>query len=277
MIYDSAEGGKVKLTGLSKASRLLPAKRHQLILQFAREHGVLSISDLARELDVSEMTIRRDLDTLEKTGHIERKFGGAVLVEQAPQEISYKTRLVTNKIKKDAIGRLAATFVQDGNTVAIDASTTGLALARQLVARRQLTIVTNGLDLAQELRFSQVKVMLLGGWVRPMRDSIVGPWTLQTLENVRVDLVFFSSHGMLIPDGFFDADFDEIEVKRAMLKRASKAIALIDSSKFGKHALGYITGLSEIDHLITDGNVSPDILWQLEKIQVNVGVAELPT
>ncbi len=253
----------------------VPAERQRLILQLVLMNGVLRISDLAEEFDVSEMTIRRDLDMLAQSGQIERKFGAAVALEQASHEVNYQTRMITNLARKEAIAGLALSMIRDGDTVALDASTTCLTLARKLAQRTDLTVVTNSLDVAQVLRYAQLQVILTGGWIRQMKDSVVGPLALHTLENIRVDQMFFSAHGVLFPDGFVDPDFNEIEIKRAMLRRSARATALIDSSKFGRRALGCIAGLDSIDHLITDSSIAQETLAKLAELGVDVRVVGL--
>lgn len=258
----------------SDTHRMLPSERRQQIKQLALERGALRVSDLAQAFEVSEMTIRRDLSALEEAGQLERTFGGAMLSEQASFESSYKIRRKTNRLQKDAIASYAATLIHEGDTVAIDASTTGLALARQL-AFRQLTILTNSLDIVQELRGATPKVICTGGWYREAAGSFVGPLSLQSLSNLRVDRAFFSAKGILVPDGYMDSDLDEIAVKRAMLQRAAKITALVDSSKFGKRALGCIATLDEVDLLVTDDALVEQLREQLMTFGLRVQVVEV--
>ena len=255
---------------------MLPSERQRYIRQLALERGILRISDLANRFGVSEMTIRRDLEALEGAGHIERRFGGAVVAEQAASETSYAIRLKAHQLQKQAIARYAATLVQEGDTVAIDASTTGLALAREL-ARRAVTVVTNSLDAAQELRNGRATVIVVGGWLRQAAGSFAGPLALQALRDLRVDQSFISAKGVLIPDGLLDSDLSEAEVKRAMLEGAARITALIDASKFGKRALGRISGFEAIDLLVTDTGISSWLLEQLRQQEVNVHAVEVLT
>jgi DeoR family transcriptional regulator, fructose operon transcriptional repressor len=157
-----------------EVSRLLPSERQQRIRLLAVQQGVLRIPELAETLGVSEMTIRRDLEMLEDSGHLERTFGGAIVSEQTAFESNYTVRLHTQTPQKQALARYAASLIQDGDSVAIDASTTCLALAKEL-AKRRLTVITNGLDAAVELRHSQCKVILIGGYLRQVAGSFAGP------------------------------------------------------------------------------------------------------
>ncbi len=248
-------------------SRLLPSERQQRIRQMIVEQNVLRVSELSTIFGVSEMTIRRDLETLEGAGHIERTFGGAVASEQAAFESSYSVRLQTKTKQKEAIARYAASLIEDGDTVAIDASTTALLLSREL-ANRPLTIITNSLDSAQALRGSQAKVILTGGYLRQVAGSFAGPLAIEALKNLKVDHAFISAKGIMIPEGLMDSDLDEVEVKRSLMAAAAKTTALIDSSKFGKHALGKITELNKLDLIITDIHLSADMQTQLHKYKI---------
>jgi DeoR/GlpR family transcriptional regulator of sugar metabolism len=252
-------------------SRLLPSERQQRIRLLATQQGVLRIPELAETLGVSEMTIRRDLEMLEDSGHLERTFGGAIASEQTSFESNYTVRLHTHTPEKQALARYAASLIQEGDTVAIDASTTCLALAKEL-AKRRLTIITNGLDAAIELRNSQSKVILIGGYLRQIAGSFAGPLALKALEGLRVDHAFFSAKGVLPEDGYLDSDLDEVEVKRVMIASAVHSTALMDSSKFGVHALGRIAPLHDIHLLVTDAGLDKKLGAQLFKQKLKVKI-----
>ena len=272
MAYPS-EGRKV-LLATTEPPRLLPSERQQRIRQLAAEHSVLRVSDLAETFGVSEMTVRRDLETLSEAGHLERTFGGAVATDQAAFESSYRVRLHTQTPQKTALARYAAALVQDGDTVAIDASTTSLALAHAL-ARRAVTVVTNSLDSAQALRAGEAKVLLTGGYLRQVAGSFAGPLALRSLRDLRVDHAFISAKGLVLPDGLMDTDLDEIEVKRAMISAAARVTALVDSSKLGTRALGCIAPLEAFDLLITDSGLDRAAQQELEARDLELHVIDV--
>jgi DeoR family fructose operon transcriptional repressor len=249
------------------ASRLLPTVRQQHMRQLIQDHGVVRVTELAERFGVSEMTVRRDLEVLEAAGHLERTFGGAVAAEQSAFESSYMVRLQTQVEDKACLARYAATLVQPGDTVALDASTTSLALAKEL-ARLDITVITNSLDVAQELRSASPRVILTGGYLRQVAGSFAGPLACHMLSEMRVDHLFFSAKGLLVPDGLMDSDLDEIEVKRAMFKSSARKTALVDCSKFGKRALGRIVSLAELDLLVTNDTLKPEYKRALVSYQV---------
>lgn len=254
--------------------RLIPSERQQRIKQMVVEQNVLKVSELSVVFGVSEMTIRRDLEALEEAGHLERRFGGAVASEQAAFDSNYDVRLETQIKQKAAIARHAATLVNDGDTVAIDASTTALMFAKE-ISNRPVTIITNSLDTAQALRNSEAKVIMTGGYLRQIAGSFLGPLAIQTLQNLKVDLSFISGKALLVPDGLMDSDLDEAEVKRALLQASAKSIVLIDSSKFGKRALVRIAKLDSFDLLISDTELAPEIQEHLQKQAIEFNLAEV--
>jgi DeoR family transcriptional regulator, fructose operon transcriptional repressor len=270
------QNGKATVLSLTDVSRLLPSERQQRIKRLALEQGVLRIGELAEKFRVSEMTIRRDLEMLEEAGHVERTFGGAFITEQAAFESSYSVRLHTQTPEKEAIATYAATLIQDGDTIILDASTTVLALARKL-SKKSLTVVTNSLDVAQELRNSPVKVILSGGYLRQVAGSFAGPIALKALKDLHVDQAFISGKGIQIPGGLMDSDIDEVEVKRVMLESAERVNVLMDSSKFGKRALGLISSLDTIDFLISDDKLSSESLQSLNQHGVSYHLVRNPS
>ena len=252
--------------------KLLPSQRRREIKKAATKDGALRISELAKYFKVSEMTIRRDLEILEESGYLERTFGGAVLSEQAAFESSYSIRLETNVEAKKKIAKYAAGLIYDGDTVALDVSTSALTLAHELL-NRDITVLTNSLDIAQYLRSSKTRVILSGGHLRQLSGGFVGPLALKTIEDLRVDHSFISAKGLSLRDGLFDSDLDEIEVKRAMIRSAAKVTAIIDSSKFGKRALGKIVDLAEIDLLVSDDSLEEKHIEALNALEIHYHLA----
>lgn len=242
-----------------ESNRLLPSERQQRIKQLVLLQGSLRVAELAEQFGVSEMTIRRDFETLAEAGHLERTFGGAVAAEQTAFETSYSIRLGKHRAEKNALAQYAAKLIQDGDSIALDASTTCLALAREL-SKRPVMIITNSLDCAQELRSGSARVILTGGYLRQVAGSFAGPLAIKALEGFRVDHSFISAKAVSLSDGLMDSDADEVEVKRTMLACAAKKTAVLDSSKFDKRALVRIADLSSFNLIISDEHLSPS--WQ---------------
>lgn len=233
------------------------AERQQEILRLALTRRVVRVKELATEYGVHEMTIRRDLDYLAETGQLERVHGGARMGERASEELSHHLRATHNGAAKEAIARAAVALVQEGDTVALDASTTSLALARLLAGRKVQAIVTS-LDAAETLASVGVPFILAAGTFHPPARSFVGAITQATLQSLNPDKVFFSAKAYSAETGFADPHLPEVEVKTTLIRRSGTVVALLDGSKFGARALARIASLDEVDAVVTDVEPSPE-------------------
>lgn len=225
--------------------------RQQEILTRVLARRTVRVKDLAAEYGVHEMTIRRDLDALAESGRVQRIHGGARLGERTSEELSYGLRSGQNLEAKDLIAREALKLIEDGDTVALDASTTSLALARILGGRDIRAIVTS-LDAAEALAAVGVPFVLAGGEFHPPARSFVGNLVARTLERLNPDKAFFSAKGYTPASGFADPHLPEVEVKVSLLRGSGTVIALLDGSKFGRPALARIAATDEVDIVITD-------------------------
>ncbi len=248
-------------------------ERHQRILERAVTHGIARTKALAEELGVHEMTVRRDMDALEEQGLMERIHGGARIVREASQEIAYNLRAARQITEKDRIARAALDLIQDGETVAIDSSTTGLALVKMLAAKRVHAIVT-GLDAANLLSISGVAFTLMGGTYHGPARSFVGSVFSAGLKRFNPDRVFFSSKGFTVQHGFTDAHLPEVEAKEQLIASAAQKIALLDHTKFGTRAAHTILELDGVDSIITDSAPSSELRSSLKKAGVQLVIAK---
>jgi DeoR/GlpR family transcriptional regulator of sugar metabolism len=234
---------------------LLPAERRQRVFEVALARHTVAISELAELFNVSPMTIRRDLQALEERGLVESVHGGARSSLQSPFELSFAQRELVNAEAKRAIGRLAASLVADGESVALDASTTTLQVARNLVGRGRVTVVTNGIKAAAELGHRPgIDVIVTGGQLH-QTASLVGPFATATIERLRVDWLFFSVTGvaddlMLAGPSEFDA-----EMKVALMGIARRVALVLDSTKFGRESYVRVAPFSRVHDLVTDNRI----------------------
>ncbi|MDQ3460779.1 MAG: DeoR/GlpR family DNA-binding transcription regulator [Deinococcota bacterium] len=250
----------------------VPLERHQAILQQALSRRVVRVKELAESFDVHEMTVRRDLDALTEQGLLERIHGGARLKQQASDEVGYHLRASSHTEAKERIARNALELVQDKDTVAIDASTTGLALAR-LLGGKAVTAIVTGLDAANVLSATGTPYMLVGGNFHAPARSYVGSLTSAVLTRLHPDRVFFSAKGFTPQAGFTDAHLPEVEVKEKLIASAGVVIALLDHSKFGRTALGTIATAREVDILVTDRAPEASVAEALEAAGTRLIVA----
>jgi DeoR/GlpR family transcriptional regulator of sugar metabolism len=235
---------------------------------FAR--GVLNIEELVEITRSSPATVRRDLTKLELDGVIERTHGGARLAESSNLEVAFGIRESENFEIKRAIGRAAHALLKPGSTVLMDAGTTVLQLAKAIkLAPMPLTVITNGLALAQELvSVPEVNVILLGGTLRADNLSSVGPYAEKLLSEFWCDQLFLGATAIDEGENLATIEAFEASINQKMLKRAKQRILLLDSSKFGHSAPYRVTSLLEISHVITDSNLT--VTWS--KRLKNLGI-----
>lgn len=252
--------------------------RQQDILRRALRDKMVKVKELATELGVHDMTVRRDLDALCEAGKLRRVYGGARLLDQTSQELSHTLRAGQNVEAKERIARAALELIQDGDTVALDASTTCLALARLLPSLhgngRQVQAIACSLDCANVLAAGGVPFLMVGGNFHAPARSFVGAFFMETMQRLHPDKVFFSAKAYTPDTGFTDPHLPEVGAKQALVKSGGSAIALLDSSKFGRRALATIATHANIDMLVTDALPSDEIRRHLEECDVRLVVAD---
>ena len=229
--------------------------RYQAILQLVAARGRVSIAELARQLKVSEMTIRRDLAALDAEGAVRRVHGGALPVASGSYEPPFAARAKLNPAAKRDIAALTSTLISDGETVILDAGTTAAAIAEELMGR-DITVCTLSLRVADVLSgSSSVRLMIPGGIVRPGERSLIGPAALRIFEDHRFDVYVMTVSGVHIGAGLTEWNLDDAAVKRAALSAANRCIVACDASKFGKTAFGRICQVEQADVIVTDAAI----------------------
>jgi len=229
--------------------------RYQAILQLVAARGRVSITELTRQLRVSEMTIRRDLAALDAEGAVRRVRGGALPVASGSYEPPFAARAKLNSAAKRDIALLASKLISDGETVILDGGTTGAAIAQELMGR-DITVCTPSLRVADVLSGSStVRLMIPGGIVRPGERSLIGPPALRIFDEHQFDVYVMTVSGLHITAGMTEWNLDDAAVKRAALAAANRCIVACDSTKFGKTAFGRICQVEQADVIITDAAI----------------------
>ena len=225
-------------------------ERQNEILRILKENKTAGVNELAKDLFVSEATIRRDLAEMKSMGLIERSHGGAILPENA-EEISIFFRMEKNANEKERAATKALPYIPPFKSVFIDSSSTALALAERIDLNFK-TVVTNSLPTALQLsKKPNINLILLGGTVHFNTNSATGSWTARQLEDFAFDLVI-SSCAAVIGNETFERSLDQKEIKRAAFKRCQKKILLIDHTKFSAHGTYRLSALSDYDLVVTD-------------------------
>ena len=234
-------------------------RKNEILAKLRAEQRVL-VSELALHYNVTEETIRRDLDKLEKEGYATKTYGGAIWGNSTKADLSYTIRNKTNVEAKNAIATLVCDLVEDGDHLMIDDSSTSLYIAKKLKEKKALTVITNSVELVVEL--SGVEgwtIMLTGGRLKPESLALVGGQTQQSLAMFHVDKVIMSCKGIDLDAGVTDSSEFHSQTKQSMLRAAKKRILALDGSKFDKISFVNIAPLTAYDAVVT--NVRPPLEW----------------
>ncbi len=252
----------------------LTTERLQRIEHFIKEHRHVRVAELSQYLGVSEPTIRRDLQKLEKEGRLRREHGGAVAVPQATPEPPIMYRVTECAEEKQRIGRAAAQLVKDGETVFLGSGTTMLEVARNLEGKKNLTVVTNALTIANQLASNNdINVIITGGVLRHSESSMIGHIVEQTLKELRADKVIVSMRAVSVAEGLTNADPLETVTDRVIIQFAHEVILVADHSKFDRAATGFVAPVTAVHRIVTDDQSPAETIKQLRSMGIDVIVA----
>ncbi|RFA17918.1 DeoR/GlpR family DNA-binding transcription regulator [Subtercola boreus] len=245
----------------------LPAPlRRERMLAVIDDRGFARVAELGEIFGVSDVTVRADLDELDRQKAIRRVHGGAVIrSRQLLNEPTFEQSIGASAIEKAQIGVLAASLVKSGQSVLLDVGSTSLAVAVALVARPELTdvvVITNGLSIALALEpaIGPFTVIVTGGTLRPRQHSLVEPLATSMLRSLHADLAFIGCNGVDSTVGVTNVNLPEAQVKRLMLESATRSVVIADRSKLGQVHLGTVGTLAEFDALVTGPGPAPDAL-----------------
>jgi DeoR/GlpR family transcriptional regulator of sugar metabolism len=237
---------------------LLARQRHAYILERVTADGGVRVADLARDLGVSDMTVRRDLELLDERGLLEKVHGGATAAAgSALFEPGFATKSALRQAEKEAIADAAAALVEPRMAVAISAGSTTYAIAQRLADVVGLTVVTNAVRIADVLHDTGLKgqTIILTGGMRTPSDALVGPFAVAALKMVHVDIVFMGVHGMDLRSGYTSPNLLEAETDRALIDAGRRLVVAADHTKWGVVGLSSIARLDEAQVLITDSGL----------------------
>ena len=250
--------------------------RLNAILTALQHSGSVSVESLSKDLDVSLVTIRRDLDSLEGQGLLRRTHGGAVSIEPLFYEPFRNDRSFQAQVEKFAdekrrIGRAAAALIEEGEIIALTPGTTATEVIRGLPLHRKITVVTSTVNVAMELsKRKDLDVFVTGGHLRGDWFSLVGPTAAQSLSHLLIRTVFIGADGIDPKWGLSCYNPDEAQLNSSMTKHAQRKIAVVDHSKFGIVAGWRICPMSDVDILITDSGSTDEMLAPFERGQIQV-------
>ena len=251
-------------------------ERRQSLLDVLRKQPGLRVPELAQVLNISEGTVRNDLNALEEEGRLKRVHGGAILNDHDQfQNNSFVRRYKQNVSAKLAIAQEAALLVKDGDSLFLDASSTDYYLARELSKRQELRVVTNGFEVARELAENPSNnVILIGGVVNNNSSSVTGLLSERIIEELSIEKTFLSCSGFSLERGMTEVLFAEAQIKRKVIESSQQLFALVDSSKFGREDLTSFASPMKISHLFTNEGISPQWIEQLQQVGVELTICK---
>jgi DeoR/GlpR family transcriptional regulator of sugar metabolism len=254
---------------VSDNQNLLAEQRRALILDEVRRRGGVRVNELTRRLNVSDMTVRRDLDALARQGVVEKVHGGAVpVVEASSHEPGFEAKSGLELGAKEAIGRAAAALVPPGSAIALAGGTTAFALAHHLLDVPDLTVVTNSVRVADVFQSGQRRgqnhgegsaTVVITGGVRTPSETLVGPVADRAIQSLHFDLLFLGVHGISVGAGLSTPNLAEAETNRQFVRSARRVVVIADHTKWGTVGLSSFASLEDVDTLVTDAGI-PEVL-----------------
>lgn len=250
---------------------MLVAERYDYIVQLVNERGSIRVTELSELCEVTEETIRRDLDKLEQAGRLRRSHGGAVSVkEQQQSEIPYFEREVVSAEEKKRIAKEAIKLIAPKDRIILDASTTAWYMAASM-PDIPMTVLTNSIKVAIELANKEkIEVISTGGILAPRSLSYVGPLAERSLDAYHVDKAFISCKGVHLEKGISESSELQGRIKQKIVGMADQVILLADSSKFGVQAFTSFAELSDVTDIVTDTSISEEFVQSLLQLQIHV-------
>jgi len=240
---------------------MLAIERRRNIISLLEENNSVLVPELSKIFNVTEETIRRDLEKLEKDGLLKRTHGGAVISDNINVDLPLKLREVTNIEGKRSIGIKVAEYINDGDTIMLDSSTTALQVAQRIKHKNKITVITNSINVVMELSIAKdCKVISTGGILRESSMSFVGHMVGDSIKNYNVDVAVLACKGIDMVKGITESNEMEVEIKKDMVGAAKKVFLLADFTKFNKVSFLKMLKLDNVDTIFTDEDLGEE--WE---------------
>lgn len=249
-------------------------ERQAQLITLVDELGMIRVAEMSKRFGVTEETIRRDLERLEKEGYLSRVHGGAVSLKKSGSEIPVLKREQTNIEEKRAIALKAASFIEDGDIIGIDSSTTALQMAK-FIKDKEITVITNSIAVTLELANQKgITVITVGGYLLEDSLSFVGVSTQKVIEDYHLDKFFFSCTGFDAKRGISEVHEMQAQIKKQFISISDQLFLLADYSKYGTKSLVSIENLKNVDYLITDDKMAVNDVMNIRNLGINTIVAD---
>lgn len=254
---------------------MLAVSRRKEIAELLKEKGTVTVSDLSKRYQLTEETIRKDLEKLEVEGILKKTHGGAVAIPDVGQELPFAIRNLTHQREKKMIAFEAAKYINEYDVIVLDASSTSLQLAYQIRDKKEVTVVTNSLNVLNILKdCPSIHVFCAGGILRTQSLCFVGEAAEEMLKKCVINKAFISTRGTTISDGLMEPNELEARIKKTIIQRAKKVFLLQDHSKFGQSAFFPIAYIEQVDCVITDKRVPDEYVKSFQELGKEVILAQ---
>ncbi|TFG71502.1 MAG: DeoR/GlpR transcriptional regulator [Anaerolineales bacterium] len=248
-------------------------ERRQEILKFVVQQGRASVTELSERFNVSDVTIRADLQALADSALIVRTYGGAIPPVNSIYELSLNRRRQQQQVEKQRIGEVASHLIADGEAIFLDSSSTALTITPYIKQLRDLTVVTNSLVIAQEmLSAPNIAVVMPGGTLHPDTVSLSDPLGLELLKRYNIAWGFFGAYGLSLSVGLTDVTATEAVVKRPLVAMCRQVVVVLDGTKWGREGVASYAALSDVNVIITDVGAPPDMVEAVQALGILVSV-----
>lgn len=253
-------------------TKIFQEERLRGIMKILEKENRVLIGDLCQIFGTTAVTIRKDLDLLEKEGVLKRTHGGAILKRSLFQELALNEKEKLNADEKERIALAALKLIAEGDVVMLDSGSTTTQLAKNMRSLKDVTVITNAVNIAFELINSELPVILTGGSLQKNTSTLIGPLADDSLRKLSADKLFHGVDGIDYEIGLTTPNMIEANTSRVMMQRAGENILLVDSSKFGRRSLGVICQVKEIDKIITTRKMSKSEIKKLNDLGVEVTI-----
>lgn len=253
--------------------QILTIERRMKTLDLLNMNGQVRVNELSKLFNVSEVTIRNDLSHLEKKGLLIKTRGGSLKTQRVgiDQHLNEKAQIFSKE--KQAIGKKAANIINDTDTIIIDSGTTTLEVAKNLKNIKNLTVVTNALNIASQLINDEIRVIMLGGILRHESLSLIGSIAETSIKNFYCDKLFLGVDAIDTQNGIFTPNPEEAQLNRLMIEISKEVIVVADSSKFKRKSFAFIAPMSKVDTIVTDSKIPDDELKSLQSMDIKIIIA----
>lgn len=253
------------------AEKMNSELRKKIIINLLNEQEIITIPDIVRRCNVSEITVRRDLINLEEEGLLVRTHGGAIKPKNGSQLFTYNIKVNQNLVKKEEICRTAAKYIKENDIIFIDCGTTLFHLTKYIKKFKSLIVITTSLPVISELLdFSNIKLIVIGGELDLARKAIYGPVADKTINSYHADKAFIGADGVSLKNGLSSYDEKEASITLKMAENSSEVFLVCDSSKIEKNSFFNFAPFSKIDHLITNNDIDPQYLKEYREAGIHV-------